>query len=237
MLVPIVGLGPPLITARLLNIAFMFGAAVYFFMLLRGYVSIRAATISTYALALWPLALKVMTKLMAEPLTVFLMCGFCFHPGGMHRSEKHRWLNLILASLFLGYLALTRVIFGYVIPVVLVAAAITCLVKHSRSWKRDILIRLLSLMFCIPYLGYTYLLTGRVYYWSNWGGLSLYWMSTPHKGEFGDWHSAASVSKRPELSKNHLGFSPTSQDCHLSRKTMRSRQERSRTSETDPAST
>jgi len=29
--------------------------------------------------------------------------------------------------------------------------------------------------------------TGKVFYWSNAGGLSLYWMATPVAGEWGDW--------------------------------------------------
>ncbi len=206
ILTPVVSLGLPLIMARLLNIVFMFGAAVYFFLLLRRYVSLRLTTVSTYVLALWPTALKIIPRVISEPLAIFLICGFCFHLTGMHRSEERRWLNLILASVFLGYLALTRVIFGYVILAALVAAAVLYLIKRSGSWKRDALVCCLSLIICIPYLGYTYSLTDRVYYWSNSGGMSLYWMSTPHEGEFGDWYNMRSAMKHPELSKDHVGF-------------------------------
>jgi hypothetical protein len=225
MLSPVVSLGLPLITARLLNIVFMFGAAVYFFLLLRRYVGIGLATVSAYVLALWPPALKVMPQVMTEPLTVFLICGFSFHLTGMHRSEDRRWLNFVLASVFLGYLALTRVIFGYVIPVALLIAAVLYLIKRSGSWKRDVLVCCLSLIICIPYLGYTYSLTDRVYYWSTSGGMSLYWMSTPHEGELGDWHNMRSALKHPELSKNHVpffseigGLSPVEKDDALKAK-------------------
>ena len=36
--------------------------------------------------------------------------------------------------------------------------------------------------------------------------MSLYWMSSPYKGDLGDWHSAPHVFKNPELYENHLDF-------------------------------
>ena len=46
-----------------------------------------------------------------------------------------------------------------------------------------------ALVVNIPYLSYTHLLTGRYFYWANSGGSSLYWASTPFKGEYGDWNT------------------------------------------------
>ncbi len=205
-LAPVVGLSLPLTAARLLNVIFMFGAAVYFFLLVRRYAGTGWATISTYVLGLWPPALRLLPQIMTEPLTVFLICGFAFHLARMHRSEERRRLHLVLASAFLAYLALTRVIFGYLIPVALVVAAVAYFITRSGSWKRDILVCTLALLMCIPYLGYTYSLTSRAYYWSSSGGMSLYWMSTPHEGELGDWHNMHYALKHPELSKAHAGF-------------------------------
>jgi hypothetical protein len=39
----------------------------------------------------------------------------------------------------------------------------------------------------LPYLVYTYSLTGKVFYWGDSGGMSLYWMSSPYEHEYGDW--------------------------------------------------
>lgn len=61
----------------------------------------------------------------------------------------------------------------------------------------------LALLICSPYLVYTYALTGKIFYWGNSGGLSLYWMSSPHPQEFGDWHNPQTLSEIPELETNH----------------------------------
>jgi hypothetical protein len=39
----------------------------------------------------------------------------------------------------------------------------------------------------LPYLVYTYQLTGRVFYWTTSSGNNLYWMSNPVESEYGDW--------------------------------------------------
>jgi hypothetical protein len=44
---------------------------------------------------------------------------------------------------------------------------------------------LIAFVTVTPYLIYTYHLTGRIFYW-GFGSDSLYWMSTPYKGEYGD---------------------------------------------------
>ncbi len=38
-----------------------------------------------------------------------------------------------------------------------------------------------------PWLAYTYHMTGKLLYWSSFGGNNLYWMSTPYENEYGDW--------------------------------------------------
>jgi hypothetical protein len=48
-------------------------------------------------------------------------------------------------------------------------------------------ITVIALLVNLPYLMYTYGLTGKLFYWGNSGGQSLYWMSTPYADEYGDW--------------------------------------------------
>jgi len=45
-------------------------------------------------------------------------------------------------------------------------------------------------MFSIPYLGYTYSVTGKTFLWGTHGGEILYWRSTPFENEYGDWISS-----------------------------------------------
>ena len=56
-------------------------------------------------------------------------------------------------------------------------------------------ILLIAFAVTLPYLAYTYHITGKIFYWGNSGGMSLYWMSTPYENEYGDW-------KLPELTNN-----------------------------------
>jgi hypothetical protein len=68
--------------------------------------------------------------------------------------------------------------------------------------RRTIYITLIGLLFTLPYLGYTYSLTGRIFYWSSFGGNNLYWMSSPYEGEWGSWHDYKHFKVDSKLLKN-----------------------------------
>jgi hypothetical protein len=59
--------------------------------------------------------------------------------------------------------------------------------RFRSSTKKSILIFSISLLFCLPWLFYTYSLTHKPFYWTNSASMSLYTMSTPYKNELGDW--------------------------------------------------
>ena len=67
---------------------------------------------------------------------------------------------------------------------------------------KAVLIFLISFALCLPYLFYTYSITGKLLYWTNSGSLSLYTMSTPYENEFGDWKSCPELLINP----NHKVF-------------------------------
>lgn len=224
LLTPVVGLDLPEAVARHLNIALMLLAAAYFYLTLRQYVGAVPATIATYALGLWPPVLRLMPQIMTEPFSMLLTCGFVFHLTRMHRTDERHRLHLVLASGFLGYLALTRVIFGYVILVALLVLLVLYLIRRARPLLRDVMVCIIALAVCVPYLIYTYSLTGKAFYWSTAGGMSLYWMSSPHSGEYGDWHTMRQAMRQPEIAKNHGAFiaelgslSPVERDDALKR--------------------
>ena len=64
-------------------------------------------------------------------------------------------------------------------------------------WKKNIdgqwavYVLVIAFIINIPYLIYTWSLTGKLFYWGNSGGMSLYWMSTPVEGEYGDWNNTS----------------------------------------------
>jgi len=56
---------------------------------------------------------------------------------------------------------------------------------------RLILILSAAFVVTVPYQYYTYSLTDRVYYFANSGGSGLYFMASPHPGEFGEWNNGS----------------------------------------------
>jgi hypothetical protein len=120
--------------------------------------------------------------------------------------EKIRWNLLLIASGFLGYLAITKIFFGYVILAGLLYSLLFYLWKKWNTFKITLMVYSFSLLFCLPYLFYTYSLTGKVFYWATSGGSSLYWMSTPYENELGDWHNPKTFGNNQGIAKKHGDF-------------------------------
>jgi hypothetical protein len=57
----------------------------------------------------------------------------------------------------------------------------------NANYRKSIGILLIALSTTVPYLAYTYSLTGKLFYWSSFGGNNLYWMSSPYPEETGSW--------------------------------------------------
>ena len=206
VLVPFVLLKLPLLAARLLNALFLFAAMVYFYHGLRLYVGERSALCFSYALGIYLPFLRHIHLLLTETLVILLVCGFLFHFCRLHISDRHFWTDLAIGSFCLGYLALTKVFFGYVIVSGLLLFLVLYLWSRDSATTRTVVTFCLALVLCLPYLFYTYSLTGKFFYWGNSGGLSLYWMSSPYQTDLGDWHSPDSVANIPELAHNHGEF-------------------------------
>lgn len=191
VLVPFVLLKAPWLAAKILNALFLFGAILYFYCTLRLYISEDHALYLSYLLGLYPPFLRHLHLLVTETLAIFLVCGFLFHFCRMQQRNEKPWLQVLITAAYLGYLALTKVVFGYVILVALLLFLILYLWKKGNALKKTLLIYLFALCFCLPYLFYTYSLTGKVFYWGTYGGSSLYWMTTPFERELGDWQGNA----------------------------------------------
>lgn len=206
VLLPFVLLEASWLSARLLNALLLFGAVLYFDGTLRLYMPERHALRFAYLFGIYPPLFAHLHHLLTEPISLFLICGFVFHFCKLSQSKTGSWLHLILAGFFLGYLALTKVIFGYVILVSLMVTVLLYVWKSTESTKRTVWAFSVALIFCLPYLVYTYSLTGRFFYWANSGGMSLYWMSTPYEAELGDWLSWNDIEEDPSLTTNHKVF-------------------------------
>lgn len=196
ILMPFVKLKLPWLTAKLLNAIFLFMAIIYFYHMLRIYIKERSAIFFSYLLGIYYPFLRCIHLLVTEALAILLVCGFSFHLCKLYRDGKYHWAQLMVSSVYLGYLALTKVFFGYVILIGLLMFLFLYLWKKKDAYKKTFLVYLIALLCCIPYLFYTYSLTGKIFYWGTAGGQLLYLMSSPYAEELGDWHARDSKNNQ-----------------------------------------
>lgn len=206
VLVPFVLLELPWLFAKLMNGVFLFIAILYFYNTLRLYMQERSAFYFSYLLGIYTPFIRYSYDLLTESLAVLLVCGFIYHYCKLFQESDKSWVQLLVPSLYLGYLALTKIMFGYVILLGVFFFLFLYLLKRRNIYKKTIFIYLLALFWCIPYLSYTYSVTGKVFYWGNCGGILLYIMSTPFEDELGDWYNTPELFKHPQIIKNHGKF-------------------------------
>ena len=203
VLVPFVFFELPWLAVKMLNALFLFMAILYFYSALRLYMKERYEMLFAYLLGIYPPFLRHIHQVLTEPFSVFLVCGFLYHFCNAHRKKENSQSQILIASFYLGYLSLTKIFFGYVILAGLLFYLGLYIINKSVSFKKSFLIYVLALFLCVPYLFYTYSQTGKIFYWGNAGGLSLYWMSTPYPGELGDWHMPKVIKDNPKQFENH----------------------------------
>jgi 4-amino-4-deoxy-L-arabinose transferase-like glycosyltransferase len=217
-LAPLVALHIPLGLMRVLaGPVLLFAAFCVFKQLARLYASERAAVLATYGLALYLPFFTVVGDIYVEPLATLCLTLAVFFGVRSFRGGRrdHLWAGMALAAL-----ALSRVEYGYVLLAALLLSGAWLLAsRRSATARRSTVAVAVALVLCAPWLGYTYSLTHKPFYWGNSGGLSLYWMSAP--GNLGDWHSGTEVFTVPQLTGARPLFTelrrltPTAQDERL----------------------
>lgn len=205
-LVPFVFIKLPVFFLKFLNAVLMFLAMVLFFVTLKSLFPERKIIIPVYLLALNPVMLYDMPFLLTESLAMLLICLIIYYAVEIFYKGNNKKLNIFLLGFILAYLALTKIVFGYVILICLIFYFILLIIIRKDFIKKTFIVFLLGFLFTIPYLIYTYSLTGKLLYWGSSGGSALYWMTSPYKGEFGDWFSISTLSQNDNLEKNHGEF-------------------------------
>jgi Dolichyl-phosphate-mannose-protein mannosyltransferase len=205
LLAPFVALQVPVLGLRLLNVAIAIAAVWLTYGVARHYVRTRWAVAAAAYVAIYVPMLELLPRLLTEWVAATLLIGWAYCFSRLHQARRaDPWLAGGAAALAL--LALTKALFGYVILAGLIASAVIWLISRTAAVRRWIAMYALALLLCVPYLGYTYLLTGNLFYWGSQGGLSLYWMATPYSGELGDWHSFEQTDADPRLNDAHRVF-------------------------------
>ena len=160
----------------------------------------------TLCLGLYPAFLRALPSLNPESLMVLLVCGFVFHFCALFQGNHRFQLNLLAASMYLAYLALTQIFFGYVIAAILGFLVVWRICQRTYFVRTALGVFVLALLWCVPYLFYMHSVTGKVFYWGTSGGSTLYWISSPYAGEYGSWFSSNEVRDRSELAPHRAFF-------------------------------
>lgn len=184
----------------------LFLAVLLFYELLKLRVQPTAAFAGAVGLGLYFPFYILLPSLHSEILSVLLMVSFMY--SFTRFSDARGPTHLFLASASLGYLALTRPVFGWVLAICLIISVAWWQLKRRDHLKRISIVYALALALCLPWLAYTYSVTHKPFYWASSGGLSLYWMAAPYPGHLGDWHSTGTAltdtryaADRPEFLK------------------------------------
>ena len=209
---------------RLTGPIFLFAALLVFFALARRTMSTAASLVATWALALYVPFYTLLPNLHSEPLALLFVVVSLYATARLVDEGRNRWLAL--GAVALAGLALTRVDYGWVLTLALMAIAVWWLATRRPAAKQVALMYALALALCVPWLAYTSAETGRFFQWGNSGSLSLYWMSSPYDGDLGDWQQASAVFTEPGLTPHRpffeslRGLEPPEQNARLEREAL-----------------
>lgn len=205
--------------ARILNSFFLFSAVCIVYVILKQYTNPKMSLLASWVFGLYLPMWTEMPQLYTESLSIFLVAAFSLFFIRYFKNKLKS--DMMLAGLFCGYLILTKVIFAYVALFGLVFALIWSLKK--RQALKIAVIYLIAFACTVPYLLYTHHLTGKLFYWTNAGGTTLYCMANPNLKEYGDWKAIFSTmgpEKHPEIHKQLQGLSYVEQDELLKQKAL-----------------
>lgn len=182
------GLGFSVKACIFLNAFFLYFGFTFFFKTITQFVSFTKGIIATYVLVfIDPFLFYWGAKLYSEPLAILWVCLLLYYSLQLFKNPKSN--TIFKVAVLLTFLILTRVIFAYVTVVFLVIGLTGMIFFKQEFYKKLSKLGILSLLFCLPYLIFTYSITNKVFYWSSNGGLLLYWTASPHESDMGEWNT------------------------------------------------
>jgi hypothetical protein len=189
IITPFIALDLPYLYARLPNALLMTLAVFMLHKTLRVYATQKLALVLTLIFAFNFSIIRYLTEIYTEMFVLVLICGFMYFVIKYIKEQSGFWPNGFLATLFLGLLLLTKFIFVYVVLGTLIAGAIYYLWSKRREIMKFSLVLSISFLFIVPYVLYTYSMTGKMFHLTNMSGEALYWMSSRYENEYGTWFS------------------------------------------------
>lgn len=197
LMAPFLAMHAGLEVIRMLGPVLLFAAVVVFHRVLSWRCSPRRALLGAWALGLYAPAWSVLGSAHKEPLAILLVVVTMgatlryVHRGGAGA--------LVIGGLAFAALAMTRLEYGWAIVALLVVAGVAAVVRRGVGYGRLAAVCSVAALACVPWLVYTYHLTGHLFYWGNAGSLSLFWMSAPTPDQLGQWHSWRHTLSQPAL--------------------------------------
>lgn len=188
LLMPFAYLKLPYLYFRLFNSVLLYFSLVISYKTFSIFSSNKSAITYTIILGLYYPIYYDSILIMTESFSWFLINLTSFLTLKYFLKKTISWKLLLLTAFTVAYLAMTKVIFGYVITLmVFVSLAMFLSPFYRFAAKKAVGLFLISFLFCLPWLFYTYNLTHKAFYWTNSGSISLYTMSSPYENELGDW--------------------------------------------------
>jgi hypothetical protein len=190
ILMPFVAFKIPLIYLKLLNGVFYYFSVIFFYKSLQRIVPLKFVLVFSIIWALYPNTFEELPYTLPEvfassliPIFIFFVLR-SFENGSSKKSKYY----LLVSGLIFGYLVLTKPIFGYVLWFMIGGILLLWILKRkATNYRTAFILLMISFFTTIPYIGYTYSLTGKLFYLSSFGGNNLYWMTTPYEGEYGEY--------------------------------------------------
>jgi 4-amino-4-deoxy-L-arabinose transferase-like glycosyltransferase len=192
----------PWFYAKMLNPVIMFLTVCFVFVILRNYTSEKMSLFFSYIFGLYPPFYAEMQYLLTDPFVRLLVVVFAMFLMKWFKTGRYRYM--FWAGVFCAFTALTKVFFGYVVLAMLLLGLIGA--KWNVVCRKIAPVYGLGLLFCVPYLIYTYSLTGKIFYWANSSGPVAYWITNPYSDEYGDWKSEVEVATVPQLYRHKEFF-------------------------------
>ena len=203
LIAPFLAFGFPYLLIRLLNAILLYLSLIITNKSIRYYTKESQALAYTILLGIYYPIYHTLPLMHTEALAWFLISLGCLFILKLFKEERMQGKYLILSSLAFAFLVYTKVIFAYVVVLMILVGLLMFLKTDlKKTAVKTLRVFSLTLLLCLPYTLYTYQLTGKFFYWASSGGMSLYTMSTPYPNEYGDWRNSDKLSAET----NHKAF-------------------------------
>jgi hypothetical protein len=214
LIAPIRALNLPLVFIALLNPIFHYFSVVLLFKILQNFLDFRKTFVISLLFVFYVNSYEFLPFILTESLTIFLISSIVYNIYMTFNSDRLNKRHLILSGFFLGYLCLTKTIFGYVILVLLLGVGLLWIMNRKfENLRSGLIIMVLAFITTLPYLIYTYNLTGKVFYLNSNSGDNLYWMTSPNEKEYGGYISFNNFEVNPAYASK---FIPGSEESFTS---------------------